>query len=244
MQPADFQVAVTPGNQQVGRGQQVTYQISIASAGSFPVTLSASGLPPGATASFAPGATADVQVLTISLSTDTPTGLWTFSVIASGGGLTHTASVLLTVTGPGFDLTAGPRSASIPRGGSVSFSIAVSPHNGFTGSVHLQAEGLPAGATASWSPADTASTATLTVSVSMAATPGTYPISLSGTATGAIGTAQISVAIVDPSPSTGCSSRGSTGFAGAFLGVLVAARRRRRQGAQACAAFESSIVSE
>jgi len=68
---------------------------------------------------------------------------------------------------------------------------------------------------------------------------------VSGTGTGAIGSAEISVAIVDPSPSTGCSSGGSTGFGGALLSALVAIRLlRRRQGAQPCAALESSIVSE
>src|SRR5438445_3987220 len=139
---------------------------------------------------------------------------WTFSVIAAGGGLTHTASVLLTVTGPGFDLTAGPPSATIPRGGSASFSITISPHNGFNGSVHLRADGLPPGATASWSPVDTARSSTLTLSVSTAATPGRYPISVSGTGTGAIGSAEISVAI---------------------------RLLRRRQAAQPCAALESSI---
>jgi outer membrane protein assembly factor BamB len=245
-QPADFQVAVMPGNVQVARGGQATYQVSIASAGSFPVTLSASGLPPGATASFAPGPNAEVEVLTVSLGNDTPTGLWTFSVMAAGGGLTHTASVLLTVTGPGFDLMAGPPSATIPRGASGTFSITVSPHNGFSGSVHLRADGLPAGASASWSAVDTASSSTLTVSVSTSAQPGTYPISVSGTGTGAIGSAEVSVTIVDPPPSTGgCSSDGPTGFAAALCGVLLATRLlRRRQGAQPCAALESNIVSE
>jgi hypothetical protein len=246
MQPADFQVAVMPGNLQVARGGQATYQVSIASAGSFPVTLSASGLPPGARASFASGPSAEVEVLTVSLGNDTPTGLWTFSVIAAGGGLTHTASVMLTVTGPGFDLTAGPPSATIPRGGSGTFSITVSPHNGFSGSVHLRADGLPSGATASWSAVDTASNSTLTVSVSTAAQPGTYPIAVSGTGTGAIGSAGLSVTVVDPPPSTGgCSSGGPTGFAAALFAVLLATRLlRRRQGAQPCAALESNIVSE
>jgi outer membrane protein assembly factor BamB len=249
LQPADFQVAVMPGNQEVARGAKATYQVSIATAGGFPVTLSASGLPRGATASFAPGSSPEVQVLTVSLASDTPTGLWTFSVIAAGGGLKHTASVLLTVTGPGFDLQAGPPSATVPRGGSASFSITVSPHNGFTGSVHLQADGLPPGASASWSAVDTASSSTLTVSVSSAAAPGSYPVSVSGTATGAIGSAQVSLTIVDPPPptstSTGCSSGGPAGFAGALFGVLLATRLlRRRQGAQPCAALERSIVSE
>jgi len=76
--------------------------------------------------------------------------------------------------------------------------------------------------------------------------PGTYPISVSGTGTGAIGSAEVSVTIVDPPPSTGgCSSAGPTGFAAALFGVLLATRLlRRRQGAQPCAALESNIVSE
>ena len=155
-------------------------------------------------------------------------------------------TVMLNVTGPGFDLTAGPPSATIPRGGNGTFSITVSPHNGFSGSVHLRADGMPPGASASWSAVDTASSSTLTVSVSTAAQPGTYPISVSGTGTGAIGSAEVSVTIVDPPPSTGgCSSGGPAGFAAALFGVLLATRLLRRpQGAQPCAALESNIVSE
>ena len=70
--------------------------------------------------------------------------------------------------------------------------------------------------------------------------------SLIRTGTGAIGSAGVSVTIVDPPPSTGgCSSGGPTGFAAALFGVLLATRLlRRRHGAQPCAALESNIVSE
>src|SRR5207302_1390776 len=177
----DFALNATSASAVQGASATSTVTVSGLYGFADPVALSVSGLPPGATASFAPGASAQVQVLTVSLGNDTPTGLWTFSVIAAGGGLTHTASVMLTVTGPGFDLTAGPPSATIPRGGNGTFSITVSPHNGFSGSVHLRADGMPPGASASWSAVDTASSSTLTVSVSTAAQPGTYPSSLSGT---------------------------------------------------------------
>jgi len=55
--PADFALSATPASQSVVAGGSAVYQVKIASVdGSFtsPVTLAASGLPPGATVAFAP----------------------------------------------------------------------------------------------------------------------------------------------------------------------------------------------
>jgi subtilase family serine protease len=52
-----------------------------------------------------------------------------------------------------FSLSAGLSAVSVTPGGAASTAIGVMPQNGFTGSVVLSASGLPAGVTASFSPA-------------------------------------------------------------------------------------------
>jgi hypothetical protein len=96
--PADFAVAVSPASQQAAPGGQAIYTVTIPMSGNFspPPTLSVTGLPPGAT--FALGAPqGNAQVLTVTLAAKTSPGLWTFSILATGGGLTRVVSASLTV---------------------------------------------------------------------------------------------------------------------------------------------------
>jgi serine protease AprX len=69
--PADFQVAVGPSSQQASPGGQAIYTVTIPMSGGFsqPVTLSVTGLPPGATFAFAPQG--NTQVLTVTLAANT-----------------------------------------------------------------------------------------------------------------------------------------------------------------------------
>ena len=63
-----------------------------------------------------------------------------------------------------------PRGLGVPR-----------PSGGFAGSVDLAVGGLPAGATASFSPASTAGTSTLSVQTARNAKPGTSTLTITGT---------------------------------------------------------------
>ena len=83
---------------------------------------------------------------------------------------------------PGFSLGATPATLSTAQGASGTSSISVTGSGGFTGTVALSASGLPAGASASFSPASVASggTSTLTLNTGTAAA-GAYSVTVTGT---------------------------------------------------------------
>ncbi len=226
-QPADFKLEIRNASQQVNAGSQVVYEVAVAATPGFsgPFNFTVTGLPPGATASFAPGSSPGVEELTISLAPDTLGGPWSFSIVAAGGGLTRTASALLTVLGgKEFDLTA-PASVSVLRNGSATVDVQVSPRNGFTAPVTVDVQDLPSSVTATVSTSGNASTITLHASASAAA--GTYGASIVASGGGLTRTSALSIEVASPSPS-GCASGGATGFAPALLALLFAGRLRRR----------------
>jgi uncharacterized repeat protein (TIGR01451 family) len=67
---------------------------------------------------------------------------------------------------PGFRIALGPSAQLIQRGATATYSVTVQPVNGFTGPVALTVSGVPEGATATFSPASTSTTSTLTVTTS------------------------------------------------------------------------------
>ncbi len=84
-------------------------------------------------------------------------------------------------TSPDFSLSISPSSQSVGRnGGTVVYTITITPSGGFTGSVTLSQSGLPAGATSSFSPNPATSSSTLTVTVSASVTKGSYPFTVTG----------------------------------------------------------------
>lgn len=101
--PPDFQLSASPSSASIKRGGSAYYTLSAAPLNSFGGTLSfsASGLPSYSTAGFAPATLtlppAGTAQLKVSTSSSTPTGTRTITVAATGGGVSHTASVTLTV---------------------------------------------------------------------------------------------------------------------------------------------------
>src|SRR5207248_5728706 len=114
------------------------------------VSLTASGLPSGATASFNPASVSGSgsSTLTVSTSSSTPAGSYTLTVTGTSGTLTHTATVTLNVTD--FSLSATPPSETINANTSATYTATVRSANGFTVSVSLGERGLPRGATTSF----------------------------------------------------------------------------------------------
>lgn len=98
----DFSIAASPGSKGVNPGGSAQYTVSTASVNGFSgaVTLSASGLPTGATASFSPNnfGTPGSSTMTIATSAGTPLGTSTITITGTSGALTHTTTVGLTVT--------------------------------------------------------------------------------------------------------------------------------------------------
>ena len=89
-------------------------------------------------------------------------------------------------TNPDFSLACSPSSLSIPQGGSGTSTCTVSSLNGFAGAVNLSCNGLPSGATCSFSgnpvtpPAGGSVTSTATVSVAGTTATGSFPFQVQG----------------------------------------------------------------
>jgi hypothetical protein len=109
----DFSIAVSPSSGSLTAGQSTTATVSTAvTAGSAQtVSLSASGVPSGATASFNPTSVSSgaSSTLTLTTSASTPGGSYPITITGSGASATHTTTYTLTVTvsGGGSGITNG-----------------------------------------------------------------------------------------------------------------------------------------
>jgi hypothetical protein len=179
----DFSVAASPSSQTVSPGSPTTYGVTVTPNGGFTgsVSLSASGLPAGAAASFSPNPTTGSSTLTVTTSASTPVGSYPVTITGTSGTLSHSATVTLVVSQPDFSLTATPASRTVTAGTSTTYTVSVAPAAGFTGSVSLGASGLPAGASASFSPNPTTGTSTMTVTTTGSTPAGSYPVTVTGT---------------------------------------------------------------
>jgi hypothetical protein len=112
---------------------------------------------------------------------------------------------------PDFTIAASPSSQSVVTGGSTTYSVTVTPSNGFNGSVTLSASGLPSGATGTFSPnpvSGTSWTSTLNVTTNASSTPaGNYPITVAGTSGTLSHGTQVTLAVTDFSISASPSSQ-------------------------------------
>lgn len=81
-----------------------------------------------------------------------------------------------------FTLATTPSSQTVTAGGSANYTATITANNGFTGAVSLSVTGLPAGATAAFSPSSvsTSGTSTLSVTTTAAAAAGTYTLAITG----------------------------------------------------------------
>ncbi len=172
----DFAVSATPASQTVQAGNATTYTTTITPSGGFTgtVSLSASGLPAGASASFAPASVAGGSgnsTLTVSTTTATAAGTYTVTITGTSGTLSHSTTVTLVVTAPppapDFTISASPASLTLTRNTSGSYTVTIGALNGFTGTVGLSVSPLPRGATATFNPTSVAGSGTSTLTISV-----------------------------------------------------------------------------
>jgi hypothetical protein len=160
------------------------------------VTLAASGLPTGVTASFSPNPATSTSVLTLTASSTAKAGTATVTIKGTSGSLTATTTLSLTVNAlGGFSLTAAPTSLTIVKGNSGTSIITVDPTGGFDQNVTLTASGMPTGVTASFSPNPATSASTLTLAVSDAAAVAKSTITVTGTYGSLSHTAKIKLSV-------------------------------------------------
>lgn len=97
----DFSISASPSSQTVAPGNSTTYTTTIGALNGFAdtVSLSASGLPTGVTASFSPTSitSSGNSTLTISTTSTTPTGTYTLTITGTDNTLSHSTTVTLVV---------------------------------------------------------------------------------------------------------------------------------------------------
>jgi hypothetical protein len=207
-QTPDFALSASPTTVSVVQGGTKTTTVSTTVSGGFnsAVSLSASGLPAGVTASFSPTSIAapgsGSSTLTFTASSTAATGTSTITINASGGGVSHSTTVSLTVSAtatPDFSVSASPTSLSVAAGSSGTSTISTTISGGFNSAVSLSASGLPSGVTAAFNPTSIAApgsgSSTLTFTASSTAAAGTSTITINASGGGVSHSTTISLTI-------------------------------------------------
>jgi subtilase family serine protease len=187
-----FTLSDSPSSLSITQGNSGTSTITVTDVGGFTgsVTLAASGLPSGVTATFGTNPTTGTSVLTLTASATATTGTSTVTITGTSGSLTATTTLALTVNSsatPAFSVSASPTSVTVTQGNSGTSTITVTSTGGFNSATTLSASGLPSGVTAAFStnpvtpPANGSATSTLTLTASSSATVGAATVTITGT---------------------------------------------------------------
>ena len=185
----DFIIMASPSSLTIAPGNQGTTIISVRLSGGFnsPISLSASGAPPGVTANFNPQIIQPIgvgnSIMTIAVLRLAKPGTYPIAVTGDGGGVKHSTTVTLTVSGAGdFTISAAPSSLNVVQGNQGTSMITTTISGGFNNSISLSASGMPSGVVVSFNPqvipAPGAGSSTMTITVLALTLPGTYPITV------------------------------------------------------------------
>ena len=197
-----FWLASSQSTVSINPGGTATATVSIADAGGFSGSVNfavSSTLPTGVTAAFSPNPATASSILTLTASSSAPTASQTVTITGTSGTLTASTNVTVAVHTPSFALAASPSTVGINQGSSGTSTIYVQSLYGFTSAVNLSIAGLPAGVTASFSPASTTGTSTLTLTTSSTATPGTTTLTVTGISGTLTATTNVTLSIQGPS---------------------------------------------
>jgi subtilase family serine protease len=187
-----FTLSDSPSSLSITQGNSGTSTITVTDVGGFTgsVTLAASGLPSGVTASFGANPTTGTSVLTLTASSSATTGTATVTITGTSGSLTATTVLALTVNAaasPNFTIAASPTSVTITQGSNGTSTITITSTNSFNSATTLSATGLPSGVTAAFStnpvtpPVNGSVTSTLTLTASATAATGAATVTITGT---------------------------------------------------------------
>jgi hypothetical protein len=188
-QTPNFSLSASPASLSVTQGNSGSSTITVTPSGGFTgsVSLSASGLPAGVTATFGTNPTTSTSTVTFTASPTAATGTATVTITGTSGSLTHTTTISLTVNAvggnPDFTISVSPSTLAVTRGSSGSYTVTVTGTNGFSGTVNLSVSGLGSRVTGTFSPASVtgSGTSTLRITVSSRATRGNRALTITGT---------------------------------------------------------------
>jgi uncharacterized membrane protein len=187
----------------LGQGSSSTAYVTINPQNGFSggVTLSASNLPAGVSASFSPDLVTGASIMTITAGSTAAAGAYTLIVTGTSTGasgkLTATAVASVTIHQPTFQIQSS--GTTIGQGSSSQVSVYIHPEYGFAGEVSLAISGLPSGVTASILPNPITSTSIITLTANSSAAQGTYTVTVAGTSGKLTQTTTFSLTVVAPS---------------------------------------------
>ena len=181
-----FEIAAPGPTQTVTQGGSAAFPLTTQRDFGFNGTVSfdpVGGLPAGAQASFSPASVAAGEQATLNVATtaQTPAGTFPLTVTARSGLIIRHLTVNLVVNPLPFTLSATPSSQTVSSGQGTTYTVTVNPAAGFSGPVQLSGpDGLPPGATASYSRTTItgSGSATLTVATSAGTPAGTWPLTI------------------------------------------------------------------
>jgi len=220
-----FAVSLSSSSAVVVQGSAAATTITTSAATATSIALTASGLPAGVTAAFAPATVASGSSSTLTLSTTASTATGTYPIVVTGtaNGVTETATYSLTVSVAGsLGLGLSVSSTSVSAGASASTIASPTMSSGPAVATTLSATGLPTGVTATFTPATVNTGATSTVSFATATTTalGTYTVTLTATSGALKVSKTFSLTVTAAAPATYALSLSPTSGTTALGGVL------------------------
>jgi hypothetical protein len=137
-----------------------------------------------------------------------PPGYYMLFLLNSSG-VPSVATFVRVAPKPDFSVATTPASQTISPGTGTSYSVNVTPSNGFSGSVTFNVSGLPSGATATFNPSSVSSagSSNLSVNTSSSTPAGSYPLKITATSGSLTHTTQVTLVVADFSIAASPSSQ-------------------------------------
>jgi subtilase family serine protease len=176
-----YTLSASPSGLTITQGGSGKTTITVTDEGGFAgsVTLAASGLPNGVTASFGANPTTGTAVLTLRASSSATAGTATVTITGKSGGLTATTSLSVTVKLPSPTVSVSPNRLPIDQCGLARATIMVT---GFAGTVTETLDGLPKGTKALLRPTSAPGSTLLTLIASCSVPAGWYALTVAAEA--------------------------------------------------------------
>ena len=193
--PFNFKIQVEPKNINVKSGAPVYINITtILLAGvAQKLSFNLSGLPQNAIYVFNPSSIRPPGLVILNISTINLDGTYNITIIASGGGVTRYATVILKVLGFDFAVFVEPSSIEINQGESKTVKVTVTKISGRAKPVTLSLLNLPSSASYSFDPPVLTPSGTSILKINAGSAKGTYILVIKGSAAGITRTAKLTV---------------------------------------------------
>jgi len=137
-----------------------------------------------------------------------PPGYYMLFLLNSSG-VPSVATFVRVAPQPDFSVATTPSSRTVPPGTGTSYSVNVTPSNGFSGSVTFKVSGLPSAVTATFNPSSVTSggSSNLSVNTSSSTPAGSYPLTITATSGSLTHTTHVTLVVADFSIAASPSSQ-------------------------------------